>query len=300
MVEPELCEKTIQQQVSITGIGLFTGQAVQITLCPAPPGMGIVFKRMDLPGCPEIPAALDVVVPSTRCTKLAVQNASVQMVEHLLSALAAFELDNVVVEVRGPEIPSGDGSSLVFIRAIEQAGVVCQPVERRWLKIRAPISWSQGDVHLVALPAPELRISYMLHYPQSQLVGSQFYSFSLTAERYKEEIAPCRTFSFYEEIAPLIAQGVIKGGALDNALVIKGDRIMNPEGPRFSDEMVRHKILDLLGDLALIRRRVLGHIIAVRAGHATHIAFAKELLAVSLAGEERHEVFSNSYVLENC
>lgn len=297
--EVELYEKTIQRKISIAGTGLFTGEKSQITFCPAPAGRGIVFRRTDLPGHPEIPASLDVVVPSPRCTKLATELASVQMVEHVLSAVWALGIDNLVIEIEGPEVPAGDGSSLVFVEALEEAKIQVQATKRRFLKVETPIFWSEGDVHLIALPSDEFRLSFTLHYPQSKRIGSQFYSFLFDSQMYKSQIAPCRTFSLYEEIAPFIAKGLLKGGGLENALVIKEDQIMNLDGARFADEMVRHKILDLMGDLALIGARLLGHVIALRAGHSSHISFAKRL-AACLEKEERFEVFSNPYVLENC
>ncbi len=300
MLESELYERTVQRRISISGIGLFTGQDVDLTFCPAPPGTGIVFRRIDLPLSLDIPAALQAVTPSPRCTKLTTEHASVQMVEHVLSAVFALGIDNVLIEVAGPEIPCGDGSSLLFVRALEQAGIALQSSRKKVLKVQTPVYWSDGDVHLVALPSDEFRISFTLHYPQSKLIGSQFYSFVVNEAQYKQEIAPCRTFSLYEEIAPFIAKGLLKGGGLDNALVIKEDRVMNPEGARFSDEMVRHKVLDLIGDLALIGSPIVGHIIALRSGHASHVAFAKQLVLACSAREESLEVFSNSYVLENC
>ncbi len=300
MLESKLYERTVQRRIAISGIGLFTGQEVHLTFSPAAPGTGILFRRMDLPHCPEIPAVLSKVISSPRCTTLATEHASIQMVEHVLSAVYALGVDNLLIEVAGPEIPSGDGSSLLFVHALEQAGIVEQSSQRKGLKIQAPISWSEGSVHLVALPADEFRVSFTLHYPQSKLIGSQFYSFVVNEKQYKEEIAPCRTFSLYEEIAPFIAKGLLKGGGLDNALVIKEDRVMNPEGARFPDEMVRHKVLDLIGDLALIGSPIAGHVIALRSGHASHIAFAKQLVLAGSQREESLEVFSHSYVLENC
>jgi UDP-3-O-[3-hydroxymyristoyl] N-acetylglucosamine deacetylase len=271
-----------------------------MTLFPAPPYSGIVFQRVDLPGAPEIPASLQYVKEWPRCTRLISEKCSVQMVEHLLSALAAYGVDNLRIQLSGPEIPSGDGSSLLFVEAIEKAGLQIQGSKRRWLKIEEPVFWSENEVHLIGLPADEFRISYTLHYPQSSLIGSQYYSFSLDhPEEYKKEIAPCRTFSLYEEIAPLIEKGFLKGGGLENALVIKGGRIMNPEGARFPDEMVRHKVLDLIGDLALIGSPIRGHVIAIRSGHSSNLAFAKRLASACQAREEILEAFANSFVLES-
>jgi UDP-3-O-[3-hydroxymyristoyl] N-acetylglucosamine deacetylase len=270
-------QKTLKRAASISGIGLFTGEKASATLLGAPAGAGIVFRRVDLPGSPEIPARLESVRDTLRSTRLATASASLAMVEHLLSALSASEIDNCRIDVEGPEVPACDGSARPFFELIEQAGTLQQEAPKNILRIERPVHFSDREAHLVALPSDDLKISYTLHYPQSQLLGSQFYSFSVSREGYKAEIASCRTFSLYEEIAPLIERGFIKGGGLDNALVIKENRILNPEGARFPDEMVRHKILDLLGDLSLIGRPLKAHIIAIRSGHASNIAFAKLL-----------------------
>lgn len=268
-------QKTIQQEVFASGVGLFTGEKVSLRLVPAPVDTGIIFRRVDLPGSPEIPAHLSFVKPAPRCTRLATEKASIHMVEHLLSALGAFCVDNVIIEVEGPEILAADGSANLFVELLEKAQLKIQNKPRRVLKIKEPLYWSEGDIHLIVLPADEFRISYTMHYPQSPLLGSQYYSISLTPDRFKQEIASCRTFSLYEEILPFIERGMIKGGGLENALVIKGDQIMNPGGARFRDEMVRHKVLDLIGDLSLIGIPILGHVISVCSGHLSNIAFAK-------------------------
>lgn len=272
----EEMQTTIQREAHIAGIGLFTGEQVSLRILPAPPNTGIVFRRLDLPATPEIKAHLSFVRETPRCTRLANGSASIHMVEHLLAALSGMGIDNAYVLVTGPEIVAGDGSAKLFVDLLDQAGEEKQTVARRVYRISRPIYWSEGDVHLVALPAPEFRLSYTLHYPQSPWLGSQFYTFSVNRKDFKEDIAPCRTFSLYEEILPLIEKGMIKGGGLDNALVIRGNSIMNPEGARFPDEPVRHKILDLIGDLKLLGA-IEGHIIAVRSGHSSNIAFAKHL-----------------------
>ena len=271
-------QKTVQREVVVSGIGIFTGANVSVKICPASPNSGIIFQRTDLPGQPEIPAQLSFVRETPRCTRLATEKGSVSTVEHLLSALFAYGITNARIEVNGPEIPIGDGSAKIFVDLIEKAELQVQEAPCDDLRISEPIYWSEGDVHLVALPSSEFRLSYTLHYPASSLLRSQYYSFPLQLVPYKTEIAPCRTFSLYEEIFPLIEKGIIKGGGLDNALVIQGDKFLNPEGARFEDEMVRHKILDLIGDLALIGKRLFAHVIAVRSGHASNIAFAKTLL----------------------
>lgn len=270
-------QKTLQHEATTSGIGLFTGEKVSIKICPAPPNSGIVFQRTDLPEKPEIPALLSYVKEAPRCTRLATEKASILMVEHLLSALYAYGIDNARIEVEGPELPAGDGSAQQFVEMIEKNGMAVQQTPRKYLAIKQPIFWSEGEIHLIALPSQDFRLSYTMHYPHSPLLRSQYYSFALQPLRYKAEIASCRTFSLYEEIVPFIEKGIIKGGGLENAVVIQGGRILNPDGARFEDEMVRHKILDLIGDLALIGAPLLANIIAVRSGHLSNVAFAKTL-----------------------
>ena len=271
-------QRSLKHSVSLTGTGLFTGTRTEIKLRPAPEGTGIVFCRIDLPKRPKLKARVENVCETPRCTILGNQDCQVQTVEHVLSALKAFDLDNVMIDISGPEIPSCDGSAAPFVELIEQAGVVSQGATKRVHHLETPVFWSKGDVHLIALPAEEFRISYTLNYPHSELLKSQFYTIHINEEAYRQEIAPARTFSLYEEIIPLIEKGNIKGGRLDNAVVIKGDSILNPEGVRYKDEMVRHKILDLIGDLSLVPYSFLAHVIAIRSGHFSNTSFARELV----------------------
>jgi UDP-3-O-[3-hydroxymyristoyl] N-acetylglucosamine deacetylase len=271
-------QRTLQRAVGISGIGLFTGEKVNIRLCPAQENTGIVFQRTDLPGRPFLPAKLNYVQGTPRCTIIGDQGASVQTVEHLLSALSGCGIDNLLIEISGAEVPILDGSSRGFVELIELAGSTEQEDLKHFYRLNAPLFWSQNEVHLVALPSDEYRISYTLHYPGSALLRSQFYSFVVTPENYKREIASSRTFSLYEEIAPMIERGLIKGGSLENAVIVKNDAVVNPEGVRFPDEMVRHKILDAIGDLSLVAVPFLAHIIAIRSGHSSNTAFARELL----------------------
>lgn len=247
-----------------------------ITFCPAPVGHGIVFQRVDLPGKPKILTRLESIQAMPRCTALRNGEIVVQTVEHLLSALYGGGVDNLLIEVDGPEVPIFDGSATRFVQMFEEAGYLEQEEERAIYKLTAPFSWSKGDVHLMAVPCEEFRVSYTLHYPQSSILCSQFFSTSITEEIFVREISPCRTFSIYEEVEPFIRSGLIKGGSLENAVVIKEDKIVNPEGVRFEDEMVRHKVLDLVGDFSLLGR-LQAHIIAIRSGHASNVAFAKML-----------------------
>ncbi len=270
-------QKTISQSVSLSGIGLFTGLEVKMRFYPAPIDTGIIFSRVDLPGSPQLKASIENIWGTPRCTILGKKMIHAQTVEHVLSALRAYDIDNLLIEIDGPEVPVGDGSALPFVSIIEQAGVVEQDGDRNCRFLASPVYWSEGDVHLVALPSKELRISYTLSYPDNQLIRSQFFSCVIDSKSYKEQIAACRTFSLYEEIVPLLENGIIKGGSLDNGVVIKGKEVLNPGGFRFDNEPVRHKVLDLIGDLSLIGFPIIAHIIAIRSGHYSNTQFAKVL-----------------------
>lgn len=271
-------QRTLKKEASMTGTGLFTGKKVKMRFCPAPENHGIVFKRMDLQGEPTCPALVDHVIETPRCTILGKGECRIQSVEHVLAAISGYGIDNLLIELHGPEIPIGDGSAVPFVEMIEEGCIAYQKAKKVWHRLTSPIYWTQGDVHLVALPYDEFRISYTLNYPQSKLLRSQFYTFVHNEERFKAEIAKCRTFSLYEEIVPMIEEGRIKGGSLENALVIKDNEVLNPEGAHFPDEMARHKVLDLIGDLSLTGMHFYAHVIAVRSGHFSNTALAKEII----------------------
>jgi UDP-3-O-[3-hydroxymyristoyl] N-acetylglucosamine deacetylase len=269
-------QRTLQRTVTAAGIGLFSGEKVSIRLCPTAGNSGIVFRRTDLPHQPILLARSEFVQGTPRCTIIGDGKDFVQTVEHLLAALRAYDIDNILIEISGCEVPIFDGSSKHFVDMIEEGGICQLADEKEVIRLKTPIFWSQGETHLIALPSEEYRISYTSHYPHSKTIGTQFYTFSLDQERFKNEIASCRTFSIYEEIAPMIEKGLFKGGSLDNAVIIKGDEVINPGGLRYPDEVVRHKVLDLIGDLSLVPP-FLAHVIAVRSGHASNNAFAKQL-----------------------
>lgn len=270
-------QKTIKQSISISGTGLFTAEKATLTLHPADPGAGIWFRRSDLPGAPKLRAHLQNVVSTPRCTILGKEDFTVHTVEHILAALAALGINNAILDLTGPEVPIMDGSSRIFVSAIEEGGILEQEEQKQVHTLSSPLYWSQGDIHLVAIPSEEYRISYTLHFPDSEILHAQFFSSVISPENFARDIAPCRTFCVYEEILPFIESGLIKGGGLENAIIIKNNKVINPGGVRFSDEMVRHKILDLIGDLSLIPIGFQAHIIAIRSGHASNIAFAADL-----------------------
>lgn len=270
-------QRTIQRKASFSGIGIHTGKTVSMHFMPAKEGTGIQFKRTDLVGQPLIPATLEYVCDTARSTTLGIGPVKIHTVEHVLAAIAAYQIDNLIIEISGIEPPVGNGSSDIFVEMIEDAGICIQNSETAIIKILSPLYWSEGDIHLVALPSDDYRISYTLNYPDTKALRSQYQSLVITPESFKKEISPCRTFSLYEEVSMLMDRGLIKGGSLDNAVVIKDDAILSKNGLFFPDEMCRHKILDLIGDLSLIGFNFHAHIIAIRSGHGSNNAFAQKL-----------------------
>lgn len=271
-------QRTLGKEVAFSGIGLHTGSQVTMRFLPAKEGTGIVFRRSDLAGLPIIPATVEYVCDTKRSTSLGVGSVRIHTVEHVLAALKAYRVDNLLVDISSIEPPIGNGSSDVFVEMIEEAGLVEQTQTVVPIAIQTPVYHSEGDVHLVALPSEGFRVTYTLSYPGSHYLDGQFFSFLLTNEGFKKEIAPCRTFCLYQELSHLMDAGLIKGGSLDNAVVVKEDAVISKGGLFFPNEMARHKILDLIGDLSLIGFEVETHILAVRSGHPSHFAFAKKLL----------------------
>lgn len=270
-------QKTIGQPASYSGIGIHTGKVVSIRFCPAATGTGIIFKRIDLPSHPIIPATLEYVCDTSRSTTIGIADIRIHTVEHVLAAVHAFDIDNLVIEISSIEPPVGNGSSDVFVKMIEDAGVEEQEAKIPIVKLKTPVYWSEGDIHIVAHPYDEYRISYTLNYPDSKVLNCQFYSVAVTQETFKQEIAPCRTFSQYQEVSALMDRGLIKGGSLDNSVIIKDEATFSKGGLFFPNEMVRHKILDMIGDLGLVGFRFHAHIISIRSGHWSNTEFSKKL-----------------------
>lgn len=264
--------------VSFSGIGIHTGAEVSLRFVPSASGTGIFFKRIDLPGQPVIPAKLEHVCDTSRSTTLGIGDVRIHTVEHVLAALKAYQIDNVSIEISNIEPPVGDGSSKVFVDMIEEAGIEEQDEKMPILTLSEPVYYSQGDVDLVALPSDEYRVSYTLSYPDSTVLSAQYCSVVVSPENFKKELAPCRTFAKYEEVSYLMDQGLIRGGSLDNAVIIKDDAVISHGGLRFSNEMARHKALDIIGDLSLVGFDFHAHIIAIRAGHATNYKLAQKIL----------------------
>ena len=268
-------QRTIQEPAVFSGIGLHTGNLTTVTFKPAAPDSGITFYRTDLPGRPGVPAEIDYVTDVSRGTTIAKGDAQIHTVEHVLATVVGLGIDNLDIEVDGNETPVGDGSSLPFMTVIKKAGIVEQEPERKYIRVNEPVYYRNGDVTLSVLPAEELRVTMTIAFDHVA-IGTQYASFTVTPETFEHEIASARTFCFLREVKMLQDQGLIRGGTLENAVVIGDESILNDD-LRFPDEFVRHKVLDLIGDLFLLGRPVKGHIIGVKSGHAMHVNFTKQI-----------------------
>lgn len=272
-------QKTVKKASSVSGLGLHTGSKATLTFQPAPANSGIRFFRTDLPGRPSVNALVDHVKETQRGTTLEENGVSVHTVEHVLAALTGFGIDNCCVELEGPEPPILDGSSREFAAALEGAGTESLKAKRNVFAPESPVFFQQDGTSIVILPSDKLRISCTIQFPNQRL-ESQHLTFDLEEGSFVRELASARTFCFYEEVKPLMDAGLIKGGSLECAVVIRDDEILSKEALRYRDEFVRHKILDILGDITLLGQPVQGHIIAVRPGHAANVALTKKLLAL--------------------
>jgi UDP-3-O-[3-hydroxymyristoyl] N-acetylglucosamine deacetylase/3-hydroxyacyl-[acyl-carrier-protein] dehydratase len=268
-------QKTIAQEASLSGVGLHTGSLTTLTFKPAPVNHGIVFCRVDLPGKPIVPADVDHVVDVSRGTTIGIGTALVHTVEHALAAMVGLGIDNLFIEIDADEIPNGDGSSLPVMTTLIKAGVVEQDADRNFIVIDRPVYYRQDDVTLSILPADELRVSMTIAYDHVA-IGTQYASFTITEESFRKEIAPARTFCFLREVKMLQEAGLIKGGSMESAIVIGEEEVLNDD-LRFPDEFVRHKILDLIGDMYLLGRPLKGHVIGVKGGHEKNVLFSRQV-----------------------
>jgi UDP-3-O-[3-hydroxymyristoyl] N-acetylglucosamine deacetylase / 3-hydroxyacyl-[acyl-carrier-protein] dehydratase len=268
-------QQTIAEPASFSGIGLHTGNLTTITFMPAEENTGVTFYRIDLPERPAVKADIENVVDVTLGTTIGVNGVKVHTVEHVLAAVAALGIDNLDIEVDANETPVGDGSSAPFLTTLKKAGLVEQDADREYITITEPVYYKSDDVTLSVMPADDLRLTMTISYDHPA-VGSQYASFTISPETFEKEIGRARTFCFLRDVKMLQEQGLGKGGSLENAVVIGDDAILNDE-LRWPDEFVRHKILDLLGDMYLLGKPVRGHVIAVKSGHPTHVEFARQI-----------------------
>jgi UDP-3-O-[3-hydroxymyristoyl] N-acetylglucosamine deacetylase len=262
--------------VSCTGVGLHSGSPVLLTLAPAPADSGVTFVRMDL-GV-EVPARHDLVVDTKLSTSIAVGAARVSTIEHVMSALLGMGIDNCRVEVDGPEVPILDGSAAPFVCLIGEAGVRTQRAPRRFVMITSPVEVREGDKLARLEPADGFSVDFTADF-KHPLITDQAFRVSVNDRTFEREVARARTFCFRKDIELMQSTGLARGGSLENAIVIDEFSIMNPEGLRFPDEFARHKVLDAIGDLALLGRPVLGALTAVRSGHALNQALVRRVLS---------------------
>lgn len=269
-------QRTLKQEVSFEGIGLHTGRYAKVCLKPAPRDTGIIFIRTnkDL----AVKASIGAVTDTAFATTIGLNGAKIRTVEHILAALAGLGIDNVYVEVNGPEIPILDGSSIELTSLILNGGIAKQSKKRPYIRITNSVVLTDGHAEIAAFPYDGRRITYRIHFNHC-LLGEQNLSLELTEESFTMEIAPARTFGFLKDVEYLKANGFARGGSFDNAIILGESGILNFTGLRFKDEFVRHKILDLVGDLSLLGFPIHGHIIANKSGHTTNLKFLKKLLS---------------------
>ena len=270
-------EKTLNRPVDAAGVGLHSGVPVRIRILPAPPSTGIVFVRTDLEGF-TIPASWRYVQKVSYATSLMRQGVLISTTEHLLSTFYSMGIDNAYVEIDNLEVPILDGSGQPFVDLIRAAGIRQSRRHKRYLRIRKPVSVEGGGKRISILPADRFLLTCEVFFPHA-LVGRQTLDMEVTPENYAVELAPARTFGFEYELHQMRNMGLIRGASLDNAVCFDRESILNPGGLRFPDECCRHKALDLIGDLALIGKPLLGHVIAEKAGHAMHFALVNKIMS---------------------
>jgi len=275
----DIMQNTIKNSITCEGVGLHSGQRRRMTLHPADANSGIIFRRSDVVGCdPVVPARYDLARDCVLCTTLTNNDGvSVSTVEHLMAALAGAGIDNIVVEIDGPEVPVMDGSADPFLFLIECAGVLALSEPRKVIRICKTIS--VGDEHrgLEIAPADDLSIRFDLDY-ENRFIGRQFYQFTMNGDGFKNEISASRTFGLEKEVEGLRTRGLALGGSLENAVVVGDSGVLNPEGLRYADECVRHKILDLVGDLYLAGAPLIGSVRGRRSGHAMNNQLVRAVL----------------------
>ena len=274
-------QTTLKEVTSCVGIGLHSGRRVELTLKPAPADHGIVFRRVDLPAIAagpdrDIPATVEHLSHINHATCLARDNVRIETVEHLLAAFRSLGVDNVIVELDGAEVPIMDGSAAAFIYLIHEAGIRKLTTARSVIKLTSPISVTDGGRSVTAYPSDRLKLSYTINFAHP-LLRHQEYSTEIDETSFVEEIAPARTFGFLKDVELMRQSGLALGGSLDNAVVLGETGVLN-NPLRFPDEFVRHKVLDLLGDLVLLGKPLHAHVVAMRAGHELHTRLVQAIL----------------------
>jgi UDP-3-O-[3-hydroxymyristoyl] N-acetylglucosamine deacetylase len=271
-----LRQRTVQGEIGCTGIGLHTGRKVAITIKPLPPNSGIRFWRSDLVDCPHIAARLENVVDTRLATTIGRNGHIVSTVEHLMSAFAGMGIDNALVELDGPEIPIMDGSAGPFMYLLRNVGIRLQDEVKKFFLIKKPFSLKSGDKNISVYPSRELKITYIIDFDHP-LLSEQTYVLRFSGAAFMKEISRARTFGFLKDVEILKNNGFAQGGSLNNAIVLDDFRVLNSDGLRYRDEFVRHKILDLIGDLHLLGMPIIGHFVINKSGHTLNHIFLTEL-----------------------
>ena len=266
-------QQTLRRNVSFSGIGLHSGNRVNMTFLPGAPNSGVRFRRTDLEGKPELEARVDFVVDTNRSTTLGRGALKIHTVEHVLAALAGCEIDNAIVEIDANEPPIADGSAREYVKMIDSAGAVPMAEAREPYRVKEPIEIQVGDSMMSVFPHDKLKISCTSADNGNRF--TEFYSIELSPDNWRKEIAHARTFCFFEEIEYLYKTGLIRGGSLENAVVIRDDAVLTNEPLRYPEEFVRHKILDIVGDLSLLGRPLQGHVVAIRPSHESNVELVK-------------------------
>jgi len=282
-------QRTVANEAELTGVGVNSGEQVNLKIKPAEPNTGIVFVRTDLPGNPEVPARIEYAGDRPFRTSLVKDGVEVQMVEHLMAALNGMDIHNAIVEISAPEIPGGDGSASVFCELLRNAGAVEQPSPRPQCTVTEPICVRDGDSSITAVPGEDgLTISYTLSYP-SPLIPPQYYQISLNGTNFSTDLAPARTFVLASDVNDLKMRGLGRGATYENMLVVADDGVIENE-LRFQDEFARHKILDMVGDLYLLGAQLNAYVIAIKSGHALNRKLVEQLKRTMEAERGTREV----------
>ncbi len=279
-------QQTLTIPVSCSGIGVHSGKKASITIHPAPVNHGIRFRRVDLPGTPDIQALFKKVVDTSLATVVGNEGAIVSTIEHLMAAFTGLGIDNALVEIDGYEMPIMDGSAKEFTSLISSAGITVQNAHRWYFVVTQPMEIKEGDKFVKIIPAPGFKITCGIEF-SNPLIGNQEISFCMGVDNFEKEISPARTFGFIQDLEYLKMFSLGRGGSLDNAVVIDNDKILNKDGLRFTDEFVRHKLLDCLGDFSLLGMPIQGHIHTFKSGHALNHAFIQKFLDQKDAWETR-------------
>jgi UDP-3-O-[3-hydroxymyristoyl] N-acetylglucosamine deacetylase len=288
-------QQTVKDKILFSGIGLHSGKTVNMTVRPADAGTGIIFHRVDMSPPVSIEACAANVVNTRLSTTIGKNNATVSTIEHLMAALFGCGIDNAHIDIDGPEVPIMDGSAAPFIASLRQTGVKTLKKARKYLVVKKAVTVTDGDKKITLIPSRYFRISFDMRF-NHPVVNNQFRSMKFDQDKFAEEFAPARTFGFLVEVETLKANGLARGGSLDNAVVIGDDGILNEGGLRFQDEFVRHKILDSVGDFYLAGYRIIGHIKALKSGHDLNHKMVTELLARTECWtlDERTEIADHS------